>query len=256
MNIFKIIFSPTGGTAKVASILAEEFCTSDCQPKTIDLVHADYDFASVELHPEDICVIAAPIFGGRIPALATDHLSKISGNGAKAILVVVYGNREFDDGLVELQDVATAAGFLPVAGISAIAEHSVLRQFAAGRPDKQDIKELKSFVPQIRQRLEEDTAFDLVLPGNRPYKEYVILNTKPIAGELCEKCGHCADVCPTHAIPKDFPDQTYNDLCISCMRCTIVCPKKARYIRPNIAVMLNEKLSKVASHRKANKLYM
>lgn len=256
MNVYKITFSPTGGTSRVADILVNEFCTSDIPVKTVDLVKADFDFSSVKIQPDDICVIAVPVYGGRVAALATEHLSRLSGNGAKAVLVAVYGNREFEDALVELQDVSSAAGFLPVAGISAIAEHSVLRQFGAGRPDQKDTAELKSFAKQIRNHLVHDIFSELVLPGNRPYKDYVILNTKPIAGELCEKCGHCANVCPTHAIPKEHPDQTINDLCISCMRCTTFCPKKARYIRPNIAVMLNEKLSKVASQRKPNKLYM
>ena len=257
MSVFKIVFSPTGGTSKVADILVNEFRIFFNEPIiTVDLLNADFVFSSVKIQSNDICVIAAPVFGGRIVSMATEHLSRISGNGAKAILVAVYGNREFEDALVELQDVSAAAGFQPFAGISAIAEHSVLRQFGAGRPDEKDAAELKSFAKQIRNHLVHDITSDLVLPGNRPYKDYVILNTKPIAGELCEKCGHCAVVCPTHAIPKDFPDQTYNDLCISCMRCATFCPKKARYIRPNVAAMLNEKLSKVASVRKPNKLYI
>ena len=68
MNVYKITFSPTGGTSRVADILVNEFCTSDIPVKTVDLVKADFDFSSVKIQPDDICVIAVPVYGGRVAA--------------------------------------------------------------------------------------------------------------------------------------------------------------------------------------------
>ena len=104
MRIFEIIFSPTGGTQKCADIFVAAFGK---EVELIDLADFSYDFAATDITSEDVCIIAAPAFGGRIPEVAVNRLKLIKGNGAKAILIAVYGNREFDDCLVELQDIAS-----------------------------------------------------------------------------------------------------------------------------------------------------
>lgn len=90
-------------------------------------------------------MIAVPSYGGRVPQAATERLSAIRGNGAKAVLLCVYGNRAYEDTLVELEDTAKQAGFRVIAAIAAIAEHSIARQFATGRPDAQDQARLHTF---------------------------------------------------------------------------------------------------------------
>ena len=83
------------------------------------------------IKPEDFCVIALPVFGGRVPATAVERLQHIRGNGAKAVAVAVYGNRAIDDALVEMEDLLENRGFSVIAGVEAVAEHSIARQFAA-----------------------------------------------------------------------------------------------------------------------------
>ena len=61
----------------------------------------------------------------------------MKGNQARAVLVCVYGNRAYEDTLIELKDVADKAGFVPAAAVATIAEHSIMHKFAAGRPDGQ-----------------------------------------------------------------------------------------------------------------------
>ena len=111
MRIFEIIFSPTGGTQKCADIFAAAFGK---EVELIDLADFSYDFTATDITSEDICIIAAPAFGGRIPEVAAARLKSIKGNGAKTILIAVYGNREFDDCLVELQDIAAENGNCPL----------------------------------------------------------------------------------------------------------------------------------------------
>ena len=67
---------------------------------------------------------AVPSYGGRVPEIAVSRLKQMKGNGARAVLLVVYGNREYEDTLLELSDVMEAAGFSPVAAVAAVAEHS------------------------------------------------------------------------------------------------------------------------------------
>ena len=105
-------------------------------------------------------MVAVPSYGGRIPSVVTDMFRKVKADGTKAILVAVFGNRMIDDTLLELQDVLEASGFVCIAGMEAVAEHSLMHQFGTGRPDQQDEKELLEFAAKImlKQRSTKDTC--------------------------------------------------------------------------------------------------
>lgn len=253
MKIYEIIFSPTGGTQNVADVFAAAF---DQEVELVDLTDYAYDFSALEIEKEDICIIAAPAYGGRVPAVAASRLAQIKGNGAKAVLIAVYGNREFDDTLVELQDIAVAGGFTPIAGVGAVAEHSLVRQFGANRPDEQDLSELQGFAAQIVELTKSDVTKALELPGNYPYKTFNGVPAKPVVNENCGGCAICAWNCPVEAISEEHPEQTNYDLCISCMRCVSICPNQARALTPEMTAAFTQKLAPVCSERKSNILYI
>lgn len=142
MKLYNIVFSPTGGTKKVSALLTG---TLDGKIITVDLTHSKQNFCTVHLTQEDAAVISVPSYGGRVPAVAVERLTQLNGQGARAVLVCVYGNRAYEDTLVELEDAAKQAGFRVIAAVAAVAEHSIVRQFAAGRPDAQDAKQLSDF---------------------------------------------------------------------------------------------------------------
>lgn len=150
MSMFEIVFSPTGGTEKVSGLVTGAL---DGNIVTVDLSDSGLDFHGVSMAKGDVAVISVPSYAGRVPAVAVERLGMVRGNGARAVLVCVYGGRAFEDTLIELEDVAKRAGFRVVAAVSAIAEHSVARQFAAGRPDAQDVAQLSEFAQRIRQKL-------------------------------------------------------------------------------------------------------
>lgn len=137
--LYNIYFSPTGGTKKVADILVGNLGGEVCE---VDIC---CDIEKMTLQAEDVCLFSVPSFAGRVPQIAVERLKKISGNGAKAILNCVYGNREWDDTLTELQDTLESCEFVCVSAVAAVAEHSIFRQFATGRPDANDAKELAEF---------------------------------------------------------------------------------------------------------------
>lgn len=253
MKIFEIIFSPTGGTQKCADIFAAAFGK---EVELVDLTDYAYDFTSTNITKEDICIIAAPAYGGRIPETAASRLKLINGNGAKAVLIAVYGNREFDDCLVELQDLVTENGFIPVAGVGAVAEHSLIRKFGAGRPDVSDIEELNLFADKIIKKLEENSDSSITLPGNRPYKVFPGSSVRPLTSDACVKCMLCAWQCPVEAISEKTPNSTNTEKCISCMRCISICPNQARYLATEVIEAFTQRLSSVASDRKQNSLYL
>ena len=254
MSFYQIVFSPSGGTQKVTALFTKSFCPENTR---IDLTDRSRDFSLLSFTPEDLCVVSVPSYGGRVPAAAVSRLHQMKGNKARAVLLVVYGNRAYDDTLAELQDVLTDAGWICIAAVAAVAEHSIMRQFAAGRPDAQDQKELAAFAEQVRMKLESgaDTG-SLSLPGSRPYREYNGVSMKPGAGKSCIQCGLCAEKCPVGAIPVTDPSKTDSSRCISCMRCIALCPKDARHVSRMLLVIGSVKMKKVCGGRKKNELYM
>lgn len=119
MKTYSIFFSPAGGTKKVMDILANGIGQ---EVEKIDLIKDK--LKEVDFNKDDLCLIGVPSYGGRVPSVVVDMFKDINGNGARAVLVVVFGNRAIDDTLVELQDVLEASGFVCVVGVEAVAEHS------------------------------------------------------------------------------------------------------------------------------------
>ena len=146
-----------------------------------------------EFSEDDICLIAVPSYGGRIPSVTVDKFQKLQAKGTKVILVAVFGNRAIDDTLVEMQDILENAGFVCVVGVEAVAEHSLMHQFGTGRPDQQDEKELIRFSEQIMQKIETKMeCMKVELPGNHNYREYNGVPLKPVVNGKCTSCGICA----------------------------------------------------------------
>lgn len=253
MKLYDIVFSPTGGTKKVADILVTAL---EGEKISIDLTDSKQDFGAVTLAQEDVAVISVPSYGGRVPAVAVERLIMLNGQGARAVLVCVYGNRAYEDTLVELEDAAKQAGFRVVAAVAAVAEHSIARQFASGRPDAQDTKQLASFAEQIQAKLTAQENTKPALPGNRPYKKISGTGLVPKPTKDCTQCGVCADTCPVQAIDKDNPKKVDDKACISCMRCVSVCPSAARKVNPVLLSAVGLALKKVCSERKDCELFL
>ena len=64
MNVVEIIFSPTGGTEKVAHIIGGHWSKNTVK---IDLCDSKIDFTSCNIAKDDMVLVAMPSFGGRAP---------------------------------------------------------------------------------------------------------------------------------------------------------------------------------------------
>lgn len=255
MKVSQIVFSPTGGTGKVAEIITGAW---EMPVTKIDLTNAETDYASLSLEKDDIAVIAVPSYGGRVPVPAAQRISGMHGNHTPCVIVCVYGNRAYEDTLVELNDVAKKSGFKVIAAIAAVAEHSIMHQYAAGRPDTDDRSELRSFAKKILEKINGDStkASALQIPGNRPYKKAGGAGLVPKAGSDCTNCGLCAKQCPVQAISKENLKAADSQKCISCMRCVAQCPHAARKVNGAMVSAAAFAMKKVCSVRKGNELYI
>ena len=253
MKGYEITFSPTGGTQKAADLLTSALSG---EFSAVDLTDSAADFSAVALTPEDVAVIAVPSYGGRVPATATERLSAIKGGDARAVLVCVYGNRAYEDTLVELADTAKQAGFRVIAAVAAIAEHSIAHRYAAGRPDTEDQKQLREFAERIQEKLSSGDTTEPRVPGSHPYKKAGGSGLVPKPTKDCNNCGLCAEKCPVHAIDPNDPRHTDKDKCISCMRCVSICPQSARKVSSVMLAAVDVALKKVCSQRKEGELYL
>ncbi len=253
MKLYNMVFSPTGGTQRAAALLTKAM---DGEAALIDLTDSEQNFSAIRLAQKDVAIIAVPSYGGRVPAVAVERLTAMHGQGARAVLVCVYGNRAYEDTLVELEDAAQKADFRVIAAVAAVAEHSIVRQFASGRPDAEDAAQLTAFAREIQKKLSANDLSEPNLPGKRPYKKAGGTGIVPKATRACNRCGVCAAVCPVQAIHKEDPTKVDEKACISCMRCVSVCPQTARKVNPLLQSAAGLMLKKVCTGRKECELFL
>lgn len=231
-----IYFSPTQTTKRILEGIARGIRAKRLDE--LDLTSPGANMGeTVEIH-EALTIIGAPVYGGRLPQEAVLRLKRFRGDRAPAVIAVVYGNRAYEDALLELKDLVVEAGFTPVAGGAFLGEHSFSTKavpIAPGRPDPEDLRKAAEFGAMIRDRLGSLPALNemppLRVPGNTPYKEWrKTSRISPVTGAACGKCGRCAGLCPTAAITIHDSVLTDPDRCLLCCACVRNCPTGARFV--------------------------
>lgn len=243
-TVYGTYFSPVGTTKKVLSAILNSF------PNYSEYA-LNKELAPTVLNANDVLFVALPVFGGRIPSVTIEHIRKLKGNHTPAVAVVVYGNRAYEDALLELSDLLTEQGFVVIGGAAFVAQHSMAPSIAHSRPNQSDLEKAKVFGDELRDKLSKldniTSENTVAVSGNRPYRTYNGVPFKPKASKSCIKCGICARACPAGAIPMDNPNKTNNDLCITCMHCTAICPQKARGLGKVKEKMIAANLSKACN---------
>ncbi len=229
-NIHLVYFSATYTTRKIvremARVIGGDVVEHD--------VTCGLPFGELRLDaPGDLLIAAAPVYAGRLPLRAARAFAMLRGSQTPAIAVAVYGNRDYDDALVETQDVIEAHGFKTVAAAAFIARHCIFPKVAASRPDAADMEKVAGFARRCAGLLRGTPALEalprLEVKGNRPYKQGGASTFSPQGdADTCTRCMTCAGLCPMEAIPADTPWQTDGDKCIACGRCVVVCPEHSR----------------------------
>lgn len=244
-RVWAVYFSATNTTKKVVTAIADEAA------EILGAERADYDFTLPAMRAEgfkaekdDLVIFGTPVYAGRVPNVLLKYLATIQGNGALAVPVVLFGNRNYDDGLIELRDILENTGFHTIAAAAFVGEHSFSKILAAGRPDAEDMADAKKFAGDIAAKVKglEEGVVPAVIEVEGvlyPYRGYYqprdrkgvsidIRKVKPLTSDACTDCKICADVCPMGSISRENVRE-FTGICIKCGSCIKKCPEQAKY---------------------------
>ncbi|WP_407310815.1 EFR1 family ferrodoxin [Desulfosporosinus sp. SB140] len=246
-TITSMYFSATGTTKKIVSGIAKKLSENVSEKPDWKIVTNNLDFTlpGVRLKPvsfseQDVVIIGVPVYAGRVPNVLLNYLNTISGHGALAVPVVVYGNRNYDDALIELNDILKFNGFKVIAAGAFIGEHSFSLTLAKNRPDEKDMVIVDDFADRLHTKLITPGEFQTVaVKGNQPYRNYYkpknkddnpvdIRKVTPKTNSHCIDCKLCVEVCPMGSIDRDDVSKLCG-ICIKCGACVKNCPSQAKY---------------------------
>ena len=277
-RIFKICFSPTGTTERVVSALASALSAkySAAGVFTYDFTLPSARESFPQLTSEDLVVFGMPTYAGRLPNLMVPYLKDfVQGNGALAVPVVTFGNRNFDNSLIELRDILEDHGFHTIAAAACSCEHSFSYKLGAGRPDDADLAEIREFAGRIASKLVEIEnqhieAAPVQVPGipadqnhggyyqprDRHGMSIDIRKVKPLTDmDKCTQCGLCLEVCPMGAIdPADV--SKVPGICIKCGACEKKCPVHAKYYEDTGYLYHKTELEEMYARRADNAFFL
>jgi NAD-dependent dihydropyrimidine dehydrogenase PreA subunit/flavodoxin len=241
-RVAAVYFSGTGTTEKVVTAAAKRMA------EKLGAEYAAFDFTTPKAREDvlafsdtDAVVFGTPVYAGRVPNVLLPYLTKkVRGGGAPAVPVVLYGNRNFDDALIELRDILEADGFRTIAAGAFVGEHSFSRILGAGRPDEKDMEQAERLADTACERLASGAPESPVaVKGCSPLRPYYtprdragnpvnILKVKPKTSDKCTKCGLCVRLCPMGSIDAADPSNV-TGICIKCGACVKKCPEGAKY---------------------------
>ena len=260
MNISSVklaFFSPTGTTKAIVRAVARGF--SGEVADSIDGTRPEQRTLPWRTTRDEVLIVGVPVYMGRVPALLGDWFAQLSADRTPTVCVVVYGNRAYENALLELKDILRSRGCVPIAAAACIGEHSfssLALPTAHGRPDLDDLKLAQAFGRQVRETLQAATSADVIpdlhVPGNLPYGGVTTLwDVDFIAvDDRCIHCGECADTCPMGAIDRNDGSVIDQVACITCCACIKTCPQGARSIKPGPVMDAARRLNTLHASRK------
>lgn len=243
-KIYAVYFSPTKGTKAyiegIAKRLAEDF-------ETIDLTIPENRNKEYHFQNNDLIIMGAPVYAGRLPQTEKSIFSCLHGSDTPAVFNVSYGNRDYDDALLEEKELLENQGFYGIAAAAWIAPHTFTDKLGGGRPDAEDEKNMDLFAEKVQAAVSSFTTQkpDIKIKGSHPYKEPggpMPFHPETLSG--CVNCGICAAVCPTAAIDKNNAQIMDADQCINCLACVKACPTGARTVNSPALQAVAQRLEK------------
>lgn len=234
-------FSATTTTDRVVNALSQAISEQLNQPniKRFDFTLPDSRQVPLSFNKNELVIIGTPVIAGRVPNLLLPYLNQTKADNSYAVVVSLYGNRNYDDALMELSQIMKAAGAKVIAGGAFIGEHSFSRILGKGRPDANDMLIVKEFAKKISMKILNEDVSEPKIPGNQPLAPYYtprdrhgngidIRKVKPKTNDKCINCLICAKSCPLGSINFDNVREVPG-ICMKCCACIKKCPTGAKY---------------------------
>ncbi len=228
-KIHCIYFSATHTTKRIIRSIAEAL---GGQTAEYDITQSGLA-SDITVADNELLLVGMPVYAGRIPARGAEALQHVHTRNSAAVIVGVYGNRDFDDALLEMKDLVEERGFVTAAAAAFIAQHSIFPTVGTSRPDSDDMAAIADFAAKVSAKIaaapNSEALTPIEVPGNRPYKTPGNIPCMIRTRRSCNSCGLCVAHCPAGAISKENYRLTDKEKCLMCGRCVIDCPQHARY---------------------------
>lgn len=253
MKITTVYFSATYTTHRIVSHLAKRLSEEVIE---CDITN-DTPTKEIVIPKVEVLVVGIPVYAGRVPEMAVDRIRRFKGEGTPAIAVAVYGNRDYDDALLELSDLLSDNGFQVISAGAFIAQHSIFPKVGAHRPDAEDYHQINVFADESNKILNKhlEKLLPIHIPGNRPYKIPGSIPIFPSGTKSCKECGKCVQLCPVGAISKEHPKDVDETKCIKCGRCIVVCPTQSRKFQGMVYTMAAMKFNLAYKERREPEMF-
>ena len=223
-----VYFSPTDTT----KIILHKIIETINLPINEEFNLTNYENINFEhsFENDDLVLLGFPVYSGRVPKTAVNRFKNIRGNKTKIIIALTYGNRNYDDALMEIYEMLTLSNFVIIGMGTFVTQHSVAKSIGFGRPNENDYNVLQQFSDKLIERMNTDYSGIKEYKINKPFRKYQTIPVNPKGNSKCTKCKLCVKLCPEYAINQNNPRKTDKNKCISCMRCIKYCPNNARDI--------------------------
>jgi Fe-S-cluster-containing hydrogenase component 2 len=235
MNIALIYFSPTGSTAKIASVVNKKLTELGNQIIEFDITNYSEREKQHNFNQFEAFVFGFPVYYWRAPRLIREWIQTLEGKNRRCSVFFTYGGVRLGVARQNIKDILSKQNFELVSVGKFVAKHTFNLsgwKINVNRPNEEDLKVAEEYTFQTHRKFIKDKIELVKLNPPKKPKERVdkieITSRRAIPipmrnGRECSMCRACEELCPTKAMNAD-KGKPNRSTCIRCFRCIVNCP--------------------------------